>query len=412
MSSEQKFNNPSVPAVKQTMFNPQSKVLHHLDRVIDLVNKKNVDPINIEIDPSNACNHSCPFCISGHMHLSKFKGTEFFNRQIMSREILMKFAKNISTTQTKSISFTGGGEPTMNPHLKDAINYIKKNSNIEMGMFSNGTMLSKFDLFETIVNSLTWIRISLDSGIGENYDKLRVTNSNNNFKIVCENIKKLIDYKKRLNSKITIGVGFVISKENYNEILDFANLFKDLDVDYCQYKPEVIQVERNEADDNKEQISPDFWLNKVIKLLDKAQQILGNKFQCNSYKLKDLIVDKNKKYGREYKQCLGSQFQPCVGADGEVYVCTSHRGHKEKSYGNLKDRTFTEIWSDINKRKCVMNKIENEEKFSMCSQLCKPHESNKIIWNIKQNIHRTNLIEDLKEKSKKIENKILHKNFI
>ena len=412
MSSENKISNTKQLATRPTIFSPQSKVLHHLDTIMEYFEKKNVDPINIEIDPSNACNHSCPFCISGHIHLSKYKGTQFFNRQMMSKDLLLGFAKDISKTNTKSISFTGGGEPTMNPHLKETINYIKKHSNIEMGMFSNGSMLSRFDLYETIVNSLKWIRISLDSGIAENYDKLRVTNSNNNFEVVINNIKKLISYKKKLNSKITIGVGFVVSKDNYNEILDFAKLFKDMDVDYCQYKPEVIQVERNLSKDKKEQIPAEFWANKVIKLLNQSSEILGNKFQCNSYKLKDLIVHKNKKYGREYKQCLGSQFQPCIGADGEVYVCTSHRGHKERSYGNLKDKSFSEIWSDMNKRSCVMKQIEDKEKFSMCSQLCKPHESNKIIWEIKKNLHRSDIIKNLKEKTIKIQDKVLHKNFI
>lgn len=412
MLSEKKITKQNLPIERETMFNPQSKVLYHLDRVVDFFNDKNVDPINVEIDPSNACNHSCPFCISGHIHLSKYKNTEFFNRQMMSKEILMNFAKDISKTQTKSISWTGGGEPTMNPNLKDAVNYIKDNSKIEMGMFTNGSMLSRFDLFETLVKSLTWIRISLDSGIAENYDKLRVTNQSNNFKVVLNNIKKLIDYKKKFNSKITIGVGFVVTKDNFNEILDFANLFKDLDVDYCQYKPEVIQVERNSSENKKDQIPPEFWAKKIIKLLDDASQILGNKFQCNSYKLKDLIVHKNKMYGREYKQCLGSQFQPCVGADGEVYVCTSHRGHKERSYGNLKDKNFSEIWADMSKRKCVMSQIENTEKFSKCSQLCKPHESNKVLWNIKKNLHKPELINDLKIKSKKVEDKIIHKSFI
>ena len=190
MLREKKFLQSKLPSEGETMFNPQTKVLYHLDRVVDFINEKIVDPINVEIDPSNACNHSCPFCISGHLHLSKYKGTEFFNRQMMSRETLMNFAKDISTTQTKSISWTGGGEPTMNPNLKDAINFIKKNSKIEMGMFTNGSMLERFDLFETIVKSLTWIRISLDSGIAKNYNKLRVTNKSNNFYIVLKNIKK------------------------------------------------------------------------------------------------------------------------------------------------------------------------------------------------------------------------------
>jgi hypothetical protein len=40
------------------------------------------------------------------------------------------------------------------------------------------------------------------------------------------------------------------------------------------------------------QIESDFWLNKVINLLDSAKNILKNKFECNSYKFEDLILDK------------------------------------------------------------------------------------------------------------------------
>ena len=69
------------------IFNPQAKVLLHFEKIEKFIKDGNVDPILIEIDPSNACNHSCPFCISGHIHFSKFKGTEFFNRAIMGEKI-------------------------------------------------------------------------------------------------------------------------------------------------------------------------------------------------------------------------------------------------------------------------------------------------------------------------------------
>ena len=67
------------------------------------------------------------------------------------------------------------------------------------------------------------------------------------------------------------------------------------------------------------QISSDFWLNKVTNILEEAKKILGSKKRekCNSYKLEDLIVDV-KNYGRNYKECIGSQFQPCIGADQNV----------------------------------------------------------------------------------------------
>ena len=394
------------------IFNPHNKILCHLDKVEKLLNNENPAPILIEIDPSNACNHSCPFCISGHLHLNKYKGTDLFNRTMLKKDVFKDLVDDLISLKIDAINWTGGGEPTMNPALSEMIKYINKNSNIKMGMFSNGTMFKRFDLFETIVNSCSWVRVSMDAGREDTYDNLRITNNKTNFKTVIENIITLIETKKRLKSDITIGVGFVVTRDNYNEILDFANLFKDIDVDYCQFKPEIIQVERDESlDKSKEQISSDFWLKDVLVLLDEAKKILGDKYECNAYKIDDLIVDV-KNYGRNYKQCLGSQLQPCVGADGNVYVCTNHRGHKKYSYGSLYEKSFKEIWSDIKTKSNIMNKIENEEKFINCTHLCKPHESNKLLYQIKKNIKNPSYLKDLKEKTKDISKIVKHVDFI
>jgi len=395
-----------------TIFSPQNKILCHLEKVEALINNKNPYPVTLEIDPSNACNHSCPFCISGHLHLSKYKDTELFNRTMLSDDIFRSLIKELVTLDIQAINWTGGGEPTLNPNLGEMIRFVKENSKIQMGMFSNGTLLKKFNLFETIVKSLTWIRISIDAGNAETYNKLRVTNSSNNFQVVMDNIKELVENKKKFKSDITIGAGFVVTRENYKEILDFARFFKDIDVDYCQFKPEIIQVERDESiDKSKEQISADFWLKDVIVLLDKAKDILGQKFECNSYKIEDLIIDV-KDYGRNYKECLGSQLQPCIGADGNVYVCTNHRGHKKYSYGSLYKNSFKQIWDNIKQKKIIMDKINYEEKFSNCTHLCKPHESNKLLYQIKQDSKDVSYINKLKVKTLNLEKIIKHKNFI
>jgi cyclic pyranopterin phosphate synthase len=398
------------------IFNPQDKVLCHLDTVDKYLKNQKYDPITIEIDPSNSCNHSCPFCISGHLHLKKFKGTELFNRTMLSEPVFQNLIEDLTKTNIKAINWTGGGEPTQNPYLGRAISFIKKNSKIEMGMYSNGSLIERFDLFEIFVKSLEWIRISIDAGLPNTYNDLRKTNKNNDFKTVMKNIKKLIEFKKNFNSKIVIGIGFVVTEENYKEIEIFANLFKDMDVDYCQFKPEIIQIERknslgNQKQNIKMQISSDFWLNKVVSSLEKAKVILGNKFECNEYKLEDLIVD-SENYGRNYKECIGSQFQPCIGADGNVYVCTNHRGHKKYSYGSIIEKSFSKIWNDIETRKKIMNIINKKEKFSNCTQLCKPHESNKILWSIKKNEKDKDYLAKLKLKTKDLSKNLKHTNFI
>ena len=59
-----------------------------------------------------------------------------------------------------------------------------------------------------------------------------------------------------------------------------------------------------------------------------------------------------------------------------------------------------------------MDVINKKEKFCNCTQLCKPHESNKMMWSIKNSLSNDEVINDLKKKSKEIGDTIIHKNFI
>lgn len=389
------------------MFDPKNKIYANAPTVLDLLKGKNPSPILVEVDPSNACNHGCYFCISSYIHLPESKDLRTYDKSVMPRDMLIKLCDSFIRMGVKAINWTGGGEPTVNPSLKEAIEYIGHNSDIEMGMFTNGTLLDKYDLFETLVDNMTWVRISVDAGTSKTYNSVRRTKGNQNWDKMVSNLEKLLEVNKSKGKKIDIGVGFVITPDSYTEILDFAKFFSKYDLDYCQYKPEIVNRER----EGGKQREIHFWKNNVDPLLNEAKNILGNKFQINGYKLNDLENDPEF-FGRTYKKCLGSQIQPCVGADGNVYVCTNHRGYKEYSYGSLFEKSFEDIWGDINKRKEIMNQIENVECFKNCTQLCKPHESNKAIWNIYQNFGNEEYEINLLKLSESISQTIKHKNFI
>jgi radical SAM protein with 4Fe4S-binding SPASM domain len=389
------------------MFDPKSKIIANADRVVDFLKGKNPAPVLIEIDPSNACNHGCYFCISSYIHLPESKGLETFDRSIMPKKVLMDTCKSFVDMGVRAINWTGGGEPTVNPHLKEAIQYIGQNSDIKMGMFTNGTLFDKFDLFETLVDNMTWVRISIDAGTEKTYNDVRRARDGQNWERMHANLAKLLEVNKQRGNKIDIGVGFVITPDTYHEIVDFAKEFSRYDLTYCQYKPEIVNREREEG----KQREIEFWKEKVDPLLEEAKQILGDKFQINGYKLEDLENDPNF-FGRTYKKCFGSQVQPCVGADGHVYVCTNHRGYKEYSYGSLYEKSFEDIWNDITKKTEVMHQIEEVECFKNCTQLCKPHESNKAVWDIYQNISDEEYVSDLLKQSEEVSKTIKHKEFI
>jgi len=230
---------------------------------------------------------------------------------------------------------------------------------------------------------------------------------------MVSNLTRLIEVNKQKGNKIDIGVGYVISPETYHEIVDYANFFASFDLKYCQYKPEIVIRE-----DGGVQRDLEFWRDKVGPLLEEAEKILGSKFHVNGYKLEDLVEDREN-FGRNYKKCLGSQISPCVGADGHVYVCTNHRGWKQYSYGCMYDnKTFKEIWNDIATRHSVMNLIEEKERFSNCTKLCKPHESNKAVWEIQQSLQnlgvvdRVQRVEELLKEQDEVKKTLTHPEFI
>ena len=63
------------------------------------------------------------------------------------------------------------------------------------------------------------------------------------------------------------------------------------------------------------------------------------------------------------------------------------------------------------KRKEVMNLIENIECFKNCTKLCKPHESNKAIWEIYKKTDKKARERLLKEQ-KEIRKTLKHPDFI
>jgi len=387
------------------IFNPQAKILANVDRVIEHIETGYTTPVLIEVDPSNACNHACSFCLSSYIHFKKFENTETFSRTIMPRDMLMNLCKDFVDMGVRAVNWTGGGEPTLNKHLKEAIEYCGSNE-IKMGMFTNGTLFDKWDMFETLVDNMTWVRISVDAGTRDTYNGIRKASGKQDWDKMVSNLRRLVEVNNSKGKKLDIGVGFVISPDTYKEIVDFANFFKDFDLTYCQYKPEIVIRE-----DGGQQRELEFWTEKVQPLLEQAKGILKDKFQVNGYKFEDLATDREK-FGRNYKKCLGSQVSPCIGADGHVYVCTNHRGWKQYSYGCLHDgKSFKQIWQDINKRKEVMHLIEDVECFKNCTKLCKPHESNKAIWNIQKNYNKDKK-EGLLEQQKKIRSTIKHPDFI
>jgi len=339
--------------------NPQGKLLWHLDRISEWQTTGKTSPIVFEIDPSNKCNQDCPWC--------SFRKLRSESNVIMCWETMRNLLENMKRMGVKAINWTGGGEPMINPHFLDGVKYAEV-LGFDQGIFTNGQLLTpkKADVMAEL---MTWIRFSLDAGCPEDYTREHGTTEKAFFKVI-ENIKYLCSIRDRC----TVGVGFIITKENYEGIEKATRIAKKAGADYIQLKPVAYRP-------GEEQMNPQFIRTYIMPQVNLAT-FLGDKnfnVMVTGYRFDDMMSPEGN-YGRNYKKCLSHHFQGAVGADSKVYLCDHHKGVKEYELGDLTENSLKEIWASDKRKKCI-ERLDNTD-LSQCQICCRNHETNKFLWNV------------------------------
>lgn len=331
-------------------FTPQQKLLFNADKVTSWIRGANVYPILVEFDLTNRCNHRCSFCTFRYI---KDRSTLNFCTVLRTVDEL--------AGKVKAINWTGGGEPLLHKDFP-VIAYRAKMRGIEQGLFTNGTLFTD-EIIEAVLDTHTWVRFSIDAGTRKTYRELRGVD---NFNKVITNVKKMVALKKKKSSDCSIGIGFVITPKNYTEIPLFEKLIDETGVDYGQLKPCINNYMES-------QIESSWWVNNVLPLLENSC-VKNSKVVVNLYKFNDLVSHMD----RPYDSCYGHQFCPCIGATGDVWLCTHMRDIQGFSLGNLHKHSFDEIWNSPNRQR-VINRID----FNKCQFGCKNNEINKILYQLK-----------------------------
>ena len=336
-------------------FTPQLKLLFHTDRIQEWLKKGDCYPILIEVDPSNACNHHCSFCSCGYLT----------DKSVLDKFVIGRNVPILRDKGVRAINWSGGGEPLVNKDFCDIAVWTVRRS-IEQGLFTNGVLINE-DNVDVLLSTQSWIRVAIDAGTRETYKQLR---GSDDFDKVIYNVKSLVEFKKKYGYNCQLGIGFVVTKENYKEIPLFADLIEKTGVDYGQYKPSILVT--------KDEVR--WWTDEVKNLLEEVfdRQIKAN---INLYKLNDIT---NNQFDHSYPICYGHYFCPVIGADGEVYACSQLRGFKEFSFGNINRDNFDTIWKSKRRQKVIAS-ID----VSNCPKFCKNNEINKILYHIKHPDRKT-----------------------
>ena len=174
-------------------------------------------PISVEFSITNQCNFDCIWCSDNELR-SKQKDN-------MPLPIVRKLAKELVDNNTKGVTIEGGGEPTIDKNFNEIVEIFKKEG-LSLGLITNGSVR----LPERVVNQFDWIRVSLDVSNSEEMKNLK---GYGNFEKIINNIRYFS------NQRPVVGVGYVATCQNMNNIESLILRLCETNVRYIQIRPVV-----------------------------------------------------------------------------------------------------------------------------------------------------------------------------
>src|SRR5512139_2684048 len=127
---------------------PRSKLLQHVDRLAALKLGAHPVPVNVEIDLSNRCSLGCEWCHFAYTHTrGPLAGSDKLGPKssipggdLMDTTLALSIIDQLDDAGVKSITWTGGGEPTLHHEFNWIVEYAS--SRIDQGLYTNGAHIN------------------------------------------------------------------------------------------------------------------------------------------------------------------------------------------------------------------------------------------------------------------------------
>ncbi len=338
------------------------KLNWHKDRVEALLKGEKVAPITIDCSLTRRCTYRCVYCY-GQLQANDEKK--------MTKDVIFGFLDDAAEIGVKAVSFVSDGESTCSPHIYDAIVKGKKNG-LDMALGTNGYLL-KDERLEEILSCLTYLRFNISAAEPSRYAQIMGCREENFHKVI-NTIKECVKIKNAKNLSVTLGMQMVLMPDFKDQIIPFAELGKELGVDYA--------IIKHCSDDEEGNLGVDYTQYfELINILKEAESHSNNGYLVKAKWSKILSGGK-----RKYSRCYGPPLIMQFSGSGLVAPCGMLFNNKYKKYhiGNIVETPFKKIWQSDRYWE-VVNYIASE-KFdarTMCGSLCLQHKVNEFLWDLK-----------------------------
>jgi wyosine [tRNA(Phe)-imidazoG37] synthetase (radical SAM superfamily) len=175
--------------------------------------------LGIDVVPTSTCTFDCVYCQLGKtLHkVSHWKGLKFPNTDeiIENLKINLKKYDNLNY-----ITISGGGEPTLNPHLGEIAEEIRSFTKVLLALITNSSLL----IHDTVIANAKKFDIvmpSLDAGDNKTFKKINRPAKGFNIDEIADAITRLREVSK---GKIWLEVMLIKGKINNTTSESIANI--------------------------------------------------------------------------------------------------------------------------------------------------------------------------------------------
>jgi len=350
-------------------------IFHHLDALQKWEKGEKFPPLWVEVSATDLCNHKCFYCYTdylGHKNLS------------IPEDLLVNILHDLGVAGVKCCEFQGTGEPLLNRGVPDAIVAGKK-TGMDICLVTNGTLLTK-DMLEKVEPCLSFLRVSALAHNPKFYARLHGC-PEEHFHSVVKALEEAVKIRDRENLDTVIIATFIVFDFNTPYIVDTARLLKDIGINAFKPCPSVL-MGHNENQSWERDAFHRQYKDKFAEV--KALEDDNFKVFLNAERLDEFMSVRPP--SRTYQKCYGVEFETHIDADAKIYPCALCWRDERYCLGDLKEKSFGEIWSSEEWRE-ALNRFYEGIKVDECKYFCcKQHSINGYLYEMANPPRHVNVI--------------------
>jgi len=303
------------------------KLSFHMDRIKAWENGDKIAPVTVDMALTRACGSMCKFCYATMQESQK----RFGIKENHALNLLDDFAE----IGVKGVSLVSDGESTLSKSYATFIEHASS-IGIDTGNATNGWEFGP-EKSERVLPHLSWLRFTVAAATPERYADIMYKGPKHTevFDKAIRNIKYAVEFKKKHNLSVTLGIQMVLMPEFKDEIIPFAQLGVDLGVDYA--------VIKHCSDDENNTLGIDYsQYESMYNLIETAENLSNDVTQVIAKwdKLKD-------KGESSYKRFYGPPFLLQISGSGLVAPSGMffQATHSKLHIGNFTTDRFRDIYN-------------------------------------------------------------------